>query len=647
LENNKPFQALFYHAPLGIITINEKGKIVLVNPNIEKIFGYSVDELVGKDVELLIPKHLHQNHRDHRSHYFEKPKVRPMGAGMDLLAKHKDNTEIPVEISLGHYEYSGKKFAVAFISDIQGRKKVKDELSEQNRKHQALIGNLPGIVYRCNNDMKWTMEYCSEQCQKITGYSSEELIKGSVSYGLDIILEEDRESVWNQIQAAVKNKETFDVQYRIRCQDGKIRWVMEQGDAVFDENKKIVALEGFIIDITKRKNAAEELSSSKIKFKALFEQSGGYCMILDPNIKTGIPIIVDANSDACEIHGYTRAELIGKPVGIIDNAKGKLLIKDRIALIMKGIPFQGENVHIRRNGTSLPVMVYAKRINIEGEPPLIFMTEYDITTLKKAEAELTKVKDRLLALNLSLEEKVKLRTKELTSSLEREKEMSEMKSRFVSMASHEFRTPLSSVLSSVSLIDQYREMENFEKQEKHIDRIKSAVQILTNILTDFLSVEKLEQGKVEVKPKKLNVNDFMQETIVELDGMKKEGQDINYHYEGTGEVFLDKNILRNIMMNLLSNAIKYSEKNITVAVRKKGVHITINVEDKGIGIPKDDQKNMFGNFFRAKNAANIQGTGLGLKIVKRYVDLLDGTIGFESEEGKGTTFKVQLPVKTD
>lgn len=286
----------------------------------------------------------------------------------------------------------------------------------------------------------------------------------------------------------------------------------------------------------------------------------------------------------------------------------------------------------RKDGTEVPVQISSGKYLMEGE---ILTVAYitDITQRKRWQDE--------------LEAKVNERTVELKQSLVRERELNEMKSRFVSMASHEFRTPLSTILSSVSLIELY----NMESQEinrkKHVERIKSSIKNLTAILNNFLSLDKLEQGQIETSREAFNLPEFARDIIEEIQGLLKYGQQIILRYHGRKEIFQDKKILRNIILNLLSNAIKYSQedKSIELLIQVKKDLVSISVKDDGIGIPTEEQKNLFRTFYRARNVNNIQGTGLGLNIVKRYVELLNGTINFISKPGEGTIFTIELPQK--
>lgn len=239
--------------------------------------------------------------------------------------------------------------------------------------------------------------------------------------------------------------------------------------------------------------------------------------------------------------------------------------------------------------------------------------------------------------------------KEILKALNKEKELNELKSRFVTTASHEFRTPLSTILSSVSLISRYVEgLEQRDKVDKHIQRIKSSVNNLTYILNDFLSLGKLEEGKTTFIPTVFNLRQAVEEVKSQLVPTLKEGQQIvtALGSDSVAEIVGDEQMIRNILINLLNNASKYSEegKQIFLGLHTDASVLKMTVKDQGIGIPQGDQQHLFDRFFRARNAVNIQGTGLGLNIVKKYIEIMDGHIEFSSAENKGTEFIVTIPI---
>ena len=400
------FEALFEYASIGILVVNNEGEIVLANSFLISQFGYdNANELIGRKLEILIPRRFHSTHIHDRNEYIAKPQRRPMGLGMDLFGSKKDGSEFPVEVSLNNYEAGGESFVIAFISDITKRKEIENETLQQ--KEQLALINLK--IEQFNNELEQQVALRTRQLQ-----------------------------------------------------------------------------------------------------------------------------------------------------------------------------------------------------------------------------------DTLSELEISKEE--------LQKALSQEKELGDLKSRFVSMASHEFRTPLSTILSSASLVSKYLKAEEQDKRDKHINRIKSAVSNLTDILNDFLSIGKIEDGKLVAHFSYFDIKELIDSVCLEIASIVKPGQKIIYHHEGSQTVHLDASLLRNVMINLLSNAIKFSPENgkIKVASESNDSHITLTVKDCGIGISEDDKTHMFERFFRGTNVTNIQGTGLGLHIVEKYVELMNGKIEFISELEKGTSFTLSF-----
>ncbi len=237
---------------------------------------------------------------------------------------------------------------------------------------------------------------------------------------------------------------------------------------------------------------------------------------------------------------------------------------------------------------------------------------------------------------------LKMAEKELKVSLEKEKELSEMKSRFITMASHEFRTPLSTMLLSVQLLKKYQTHDAQDKVNKHLARIESSIQVLNDILNDFLTVGKIQEGKYLCSPVTFNIKEHIISIIKEFDNNGKEGQQISYTHIGNEMVFLDPFLSQHILRNLVSNAIKFTTKKATVEVNTQWIddRLVLSVKDHGIGIPTEYRKHLFEQFYRASNATNIQGTGLGLFTVNKYVELMNGTIRYTSKLDKGTRFVV-------
>ncbi len=297
---------------------------------------------------------------------------------------------------------------------------------------------------------------------------------------------------------------------------------------------------------------------------------------------------------------------------------------------------------VKKDGTEFPVEVsISPYMTVEGQYAIAFIS--DITIRKQSE-------QALLDLNAELEQKVNERTQSLSEALEKEKELNELKSRFVSMASHEFRTPLSTVLSSAYLLSKYSQTEEQPKRDKHIQRIVSSVNMLNDILNDFLSVGKIEEGRIQVRFAEVNITTLINELLSELQPIYKKGQRIEYNHTGEELAMLDVSLLKHIVMNLLSNAIKFSSEDAVIHISTSntdGSELTLKVKDNGIGISKEDQEHLFERFFRGANVTNIQGTGLGLHIVAKYAELMNGTIKAESELGEGTEFIITFNLKNE
>lgn len=365
-------------------------------------------------------------------------------------------------------------------------------------------------------------------------------------------------------------------------------------------------------------------------------------------------IVETMNPAALKLFGYDVGEVRGRNISMLmpepyKSAHDSYLHRYKHTREKQIIGIGREVLGLRKDGTTFPFRLAVNEVQYEDRTIYTGFV-HDLSKEKQAEENLRKyteeleekVKDRTQNLQHLIKELEKARD-EASHSLEKEKELNQLKTRFVSMASHEFRTPLSSVQLSASLIEKYLQKSDPVNILKHTGKIKNSVGHLTGILNDFLSLEKLEAGRTEVQFQDFDLVKSSEEIIEEMQLVAKQNQHIVYQHTGAHSmVFLDQSLLKNAVINLVSNAIKYSGENTFIEFNTEvnESEICITVKDNGIGIPVEEQKNLFEPFFRAHNTGSIPGTGLGLNIVKRYVEMMGGEVLCQSIQNKGTTISL-------
>ncbi len=416
------------------------------------------------------------------------------------------------------------------------------------------------------------------------------------------------------------------------------------------------------------------MSIDSQQLRAIFETAVDCLIIIDSHGE-----VSKINPAGAKLFGYEIKELVGQNVSVLmpvphREKHDSYLQNYHTTGIGKIIGIGRDIIGKKKDGTLFPCNLSVNEFFMQSKKCFAGII-HDLTTRKKQEEE-------ILELNRQLEEKVEIKTKDLSSvvnelletntrleneikerqkieaalrnneleirkALEKEKELNDLKSNFVSMASHEFRTPLSTILSSTTLIEKYLENGSIEKTEKHFNRVISSVKHLTEMLDDFLSLTKLTEGEIPVNSEQFMIHDFCEEFMEMNRGLLKPNQELIRTIPAENQsVFLDKKLLNHILLNLFSNAIKYSKDDgkIKCDVEIANQQLEIQIIDEGIGIPLNEQKHLFTRFFRGANVINIQGTGLGLNIVQEYLDVMNGTIEFESIENVGTTFTIKIPL---
>lgn len=392
------------------------------------------------------------------------------------------------------------------------------------------------------------------------------------------------------------------------------------------DNDYVMAL---IVDVSERKKAEQELR----QWATIFNESLNEIYIFDAHTL----LFIDANKGAIANIGYNLEELRKlTPVDLKSQVK-KSDFMTRIQPLFNGSleKLKFNAVHTRKNGTTYPVEVHLQKASREDRDILVAII-LDITEQE--------------AYTQKLENTVTQRTQQLEEALKKEQELNELKTKFLSLVSHEFKTPLSGILTSATLAGKYTTEQQQEKREKHLNTIQGKVKYLNNIINDFLSIERLESGKVNYKFTHFPLSKIINEVVYDANMLLKDGQQITYP-ENIEGIFIDfdENILTLILTNLLHNAIKYSSENTTISLtaKEKNNSLTITISDEGIGIPEEEQPYIFNRYFRAENALLTEGTGIGLNIVKTHLENLGGTITFKSKCNEGSTFMITLPVSND
>ncbi|WP_318345597.1 sensor histidine kinase [Flagellimonas baculiformis] len=381
-----------------------------------------------------------------------------------------------------------------------------------------------------------------------------------------------------------------------------------------------------IVDITERKRAQQTID---YWFK-IFEESLNEIYVFDAETY----VFINVNRGAQLNLGYSHEELCQMSVLDIKTKVTKTDFESMLSPLLnkkrEKVIFEAE--HQRKDGSIYPVEVHLQMSSI-GKRQVFVAIVLDITERKNYTHQ--------------LENKVEERTEQLREALKAEKKLNELKTKFLSLVSHEFKTPLTSILTSTSLLAKYTETEQQDKRDKHINTIKSKVKYLDNILTDFLSIERLDSGKVNYNITTFPLSKLVNEVIYDSNTLLKEGQRIRYpdNIEGINVDF-DEKIMFLALSNLVHNAIKYSQERTEIELRvSSGDHwIYIHIVDKGFGIPEEDQPFVFDRYFRASNVLTIQGTGIGLNIVQQHIRNLGANLTFESKPGEGSTFTLHIPI---
>ncbi|MGZ3755524.1 MAG: sensor histidine kinase [Mucilaginibacter sp.] len=384
-----------------------------------------------------------------------------------------------------------------------------------------------------------------------------------------------------------------------------------------------------------------------IVLKKIIENHDDNLIVIDHN-----GVILWSNALACTLFEYKPGELFGKPVHLLVPVFSQHTFEDLIYSKLITEANDAGTSALKSNGDVFQVRLVVNEVRRKLSPVYLATSknaEIENTEKPQSTSEYARLEILVVQKASFLKDIIQIleqENEEVNFALIKQKEISQLKTSFVAMASHEFRTPLSSIQLSASLIEKYFDRLNKQKIMEHLAKIKSGVGTLTAIIDDFLSVEKIDAGKIKPFFKDFDLKILCEDAIESLRTHAAPSQEMIYTHQGeTTIVKLDHNLLQHCLLNLISNALKYSGETAKIEVETQifNNNWRVTVKDDGIGIPDEDQVYLFEPFFRAHNTTYIKGTGLGLSIVKRYAEIMGGHLTFKSKQNSGSTFTLTFP----
>jgi len=620
-QDQEIFNILLSSISEGVIIVDNQQKIIEINAATEHIFGYELKELRNKKLDILLPSNYHENHRKQVKAFIKKGRRRAMGDSSDIFGLKKSGDIIALEVELNPFTVYNNKYVMALVKDISQKKETEKDLM---LKSSALQSANNGIIITDAQKTDNPIIYFNPAFQRLTGYSNKEILHHNCRFlqGKD----RDQESL-KVLREAIKKGESCQVVLRNYKKDGTPFWNDLYIMPITNKNGVLTNFIGIQNDVTKRKKAEDERNH----FTNIFHESLNEIYVFDAKTLK----FTNANFGAQKNLGYSLDELKNMTPLDLKPSYNEAQFRDKIKVLDSGTvnKIEFETVHKRKSGSNYPVNIHLQKTKL-GDRDLYVAIILDITEQKNYTKKLEKT--------------VTERTEELQVALAAEKELNELKTKFLSLVSHEFKTPLSAIQTSAILIGKYTLENQQAKRDKHIKTITDKIIFLNNIINDFLSLEKLEKGKVNYKFTTFKLSKVINEVIYNANMLLKEGQQIQYP-ENIEDmtIYQDEKILELALTNLLYNAIKYSSEHamIDLEIFQNDNNTIFKIRDRGIGIPLKDQKNIFQRYFRAENVLLTQGTGIGLNIVKDHIENLKGHIYFESVENQGSVFTIELPNK--
>lgn len=625
LKNERRFRGLIENSNDLKHVLDKNFKPIYSSPNLERITGWTKKEIKEEGLlKIVHPEDLETVKSTLAQAIANPDKIIPL----TYRCQHKNDKYIWLEGTLiNKLNDEAIQGIIANSQDVTQQKKTETSLRDYNERFE--------ILSRATNDAIWDWDIDQDTIkwnhgiETIFGYRYLD-VDGGLNWWKEKIHPTDRQLVQQRIESVFQAREVNHTwQCQLLCANGAYKYVLNRAFVIYKEDKPVRMI-GAMQDVTAQKDFERNIIDIARELSELIENANTPIFGTDKSM-----YINEWNKITASLTGYSKNEVLGKPITDFIRPDYKESFKLVLTRVSEGEPVSDLQLPIIAKGNQdiITLINATPRKNSSQELKGILIVGQNIT--------------ELIEYRQNLEMKVLERTRELNEALSKEKELVEIKSRFVSIASHEFRTPLSTISLVSGFLRKHHEKISNEEFDNKLKSIEKQVNNMTFLLEDILMIGKTDAGKIQIQYKPININQFFRLIAKEVEESAKTHV-IHVNIKTTIKEFdADEKLLRNIIINLLTNAIKFSpgENSISLHITDSKNYLKIEVEDEGVGISEEDQKNMFTAFHRGSNVGDISGTGLGLSIVKKAIDLLAGNIEIKSSLDQGTHVIVTLPLR--
>ena len=624
-EADARYRALVEELPLVsyVSALDSPGLSSYVSPQIEELLGYTAEEWLatpGLFWDVIHPDDEERVRKEHRTGYAN---AETFSTQYRLRAKSGRVIWVEDQIRVIHDEDGKPAVAQGFLIDITARKNSEVALTESEKRFRGLVGNIPGVVFRCDIDSDWTMEFLSDTIEELVGYPSTDFIANQVRSFASVVHPDDRGRLEAEVASSVKDGRPYTTDYRVVRRDGTERYVIERGQAIQSADGRL-RLDGAIFDVTERRQADHD----RLKLAAIVESSEDAIMSADLEGR-----VTSWNRGAELIFGYTAEEMIGESISILAPEEEGHQPMERLEAAVAMGEGRYESIRRRKDGTRIDISLTVSPVrDASGQVVAVAAIAQDITDRRRVEQEREDF------------------TRELEVRNERLLELDRLKDEFVALVSHELRTPLTSIRGYLELVLDGEAGQVTAEQRQFLGVVERNANRLLELVGDLLFLAQIEAGKLSLDFGAVDLAAVAAESVETARPLAEEkGITLTLATSPVPLLAGDRVRLGQLLDNLVSNAVKFTPEGGRVDVRASSSrgNAILEVRDTGMGIPAEEQEHVFERFFRTTGATDqaIQGTGLGLAISKGIVHAHGGNITLASNEGEGATFRVSIPIR--